>query len=168
MCHATTRTLNIQTSLSNSFLLIRHWNCSHSIKESLRISSVIIVSIRNFVILLNSQWVCLGQQLVKHVISRCAVASSSDDIIITALDAVHWTKTGWQAVTESTIRNTFRAAAFIHPDAEETSIDTTNSIDDFDEENTSDDISLALKISMHSSLMLILVDKVSVPVNLSR
>ena len=82
---------------------------------------------------------------MKHVISRCAVASSSDDIIITALDAVHWTKTGWQAVTESTIRNTFRAAAFIHPDAEETSIDTTNSIDDFDEENTSDDISLALK-----------------------
>ena len=90
------------------------------------------------------QGICLGQQLVKHVISRCAIATSSDDIVITALDAVHWTKTAWQAVTGSTIRNTFRTAGFIYPTTEEITSTTTNS-NDLDEENTGDDISIALK-----------------------
>ncbi|CAF4957098.1 unnamed protein product, partial [Rotaria socialis] len=50
------------------------------------------------------------QHLVKHVISRCALATSPDDIIITALDAVTWTKNAWESVTQLTIRNTFHMA----------------------------------------------------------
>ncbi|CAF1297874.1 unnamed protein product [Rotaria magnacalcarata] len=60
------------------------------------------------------------QQLVKHVIFRCAVANSSDDIVITALDAAHWTKNAWQAVTQSTICNTFRMAGFVNPNTQNT------------------------------------------------
>ena len=57
-------------------------------------------------------FIILGQQLVKHVISRCSIANSVDDIVITALDAVHWTKNAWKAVTQTTICNTFRKAGF--------------------------------------------------------
>jgi hypothetical protein len=53
--------------------------------------------------------------LVKHVIASVTAAMTADDINITALDAVHWIDTAWQAVTESTIRNTFRSAGFEMP-----------------------------------------------------
>ena len=46
------------------------------------------------------------------MISRCAVANSSDDIVITALDAVHWTISAWAAVTQLTISNNFQATGF--------------------------------------------------------
>ncbi|CAM4823844.1 unnamed protein product [Rotaria magnacalcarata] len=72
------------------------------------------------------------QQLVKLVILRCAVANSSDDIVITVLDAAHWTKNAWQAVTQSTICNTFRMAGFVNPNTQSESSDTmiNNSDDD--------------------------------------
>ncbi|CAF4932036.1 unnamed protein product, partial [Rotaria socialis] len=71
------------------------------------------------------------QQLVKHVILTCAIANSSDDIVITALDAAHWTKNGWQAVTQSTICNTFRMTGFVNPNTQhETSVTMVNNSDD--------------------------------------
>jgi hypothetical protein len=82
---------------------------------------------------------------VKHVISRCAVASSSDDIIITALDAVFWTKSAWEAVTQSTIRNTFQIAGFVHSKTQDTTSTTINNNKDSNEEIVTDDISTALK-----------------------
>jgi len=50
--------------------------------------------------------------LVKHVIASSTVAMTADDIKVTALDAVHCIDSAWNAVTETTIRNTFRAAGF--------------------------------------------------------
>lgn len=50
--------------------------------------------------------------LIKHVIASAAAAMTADDITITALDAVHWIDSAWQAVTDATIRNTFRSAGF--------------------------------------------------------
>ncbi|CAF4851692.1 unnamed protein product, partial [Rotaria socialis] len=72
------------------------------------------------------------QQLVKHVILSCDVANSCDDIVITALDAAHWTKNAWQAVTQSTICNTFRMTGFANPNTQSESSDTmiNNSDDD--------------------------------------
>ncbi|CAF3290529.1 unnamed protein product [Rotaria socialis] len=87
----------------------------------------------------------IGQYLVKHVLSRYAVATSSDDIIITALDAIHWTKRAWQAVTQSTICNTFRTASFVCSTIENVDNTTINSDSDSDEEILTNDISTALQ-----------------------
>ena len=46
-------------------------------------------------------------------IFRCP-ASSLDQVVITAHDAVYWIDAAWKNVTESTIRNTFRTAGFKH------------------------------------------------------
>ncbi|CAF2234405.1 unnamed protein product, partial [Rotaria magnacalcarata] len=70
------------------------------------------------------------QQLVKHVISRCTVATSTDEIFITVMDAVYWINDAWKSVTQSTINNAFKVAGFIH---------TNNQV-------TTDDLSI-LKIS---------------------
>ncbi|CAF3934434.1 unnamed protein product, partial [Adineta steineri] len=87
------------------------------------------------------------QQLVKHVISRCAVANSPDDIIITALDAIHWTKSAWEAVTQSTIINTFRKAGFLHSNTQRDISITTNDINDdnLNDEIITDDATAALQ-----------------------
>ncbi len=53
--------------------------------------------------------------LVKHVIANANVAMTADDIIITALDAVHWIACAWKEVTEESIRSTFRSAEFEKP-----------------------------------------------------
>lgn len=50
--------------------------------------------------------------LVKHVIANANAAMIADDINITALDAVNWIDSAWGAVTESSIKNKFRFAAF--------------------------------------------------------
>ncbi|CAF2706287.1 unnamed protein product [Rotaria sp. Silwood2] len=52
------------------------------------------------------------QYLVKHIICRCAVAKSCEDIVITVLDAVHWTNNAWKAVNQSTICNAFQTSGF--------------------------------------------------------
>lgn len=53
-------------------------------------------------------------RLVKHVISSCTLASTLDQVVITALDAIYWITAAWKDVTESTIRNTFCTAGFKH------------------------------------------------------
>ncbi|CAF2142131.1 unnamed protein product [Rotaria magnacalcarata] len=50
--------------------------------------------------------------LVKHTIANATVAMTADDINVTALDAVYWIDAAWSAVTEVSIRNTFRSAGF--------------------------------------------------------
>ncbi|CAF1535011.1 unnamed protein product [Rotaria sordida] len=87
----------------------------------------------------------IGQHLVKHVISRCALATSPDDIIITSLDAVTWTKNAWESVTQLTIRNTFRMAGFVHPNTQDTISGTIDNENDTNEETIIDDITTALK-----------------------
>jgi hypothetical protein len=87
----------------------------------------------------------LGQHLVKHVISRCAVANSSDDIVITALDAVHWTSSAWAAVTQSTINNTFQTAGFKSSLNQETAKALVDSENETEEETNADDASSALQ-----------------------
>ncbi|CAF4769574.1 unnamed protein product, partial [Rotaria sp. Silwood2] len=42
-------------------------------------------------------------------------AYSADDVVITALDAVCWIDFAWRSITESTLRNTFKAAGFEIP-----------------------------------------------------
>lgn len=81
------------------------------------------------------------------MISRCAVASSSDDVVITALDAVHWTSGAWTAVTHSTIINTFQTAGFKAAPNEEPAkalVDDDNEKAE-EEENNADDGSSALQ-----------------------
>jgi len=53
-------------------------------------------------------------RLVKHIIKRCTVALTPDQVIITALDAINWIEQAWKDVPESTIRNTFHKAGFQH------------------------------------------------------
>ncbi|CAF4543278.1 unnamed protein product, partial [Rotaria sp. Silwood2] len=50
--------------------------------------------------------------LVKHIIANATIATAADDINVTALDAVHWIDSAWSAVTEASIRNTFRSVGF--------------------------------------------------------
>ncbi|CAF4930887.1 unnamed protein product, partial [Rotaria sp. Silwood2] len=50
--------------------------------------------------------------LVKHIIANATVATTADDISVTALHAVYWIDAAWGAVTEVSIRNTFRSAGF--------------------------------------------------------
>lgn len=79
------------------------------------------------------------------MISRCAVASSSDDIFITALDAVHWTIGAWAAVTQLTISNTCQTTGFkpsLNQETTKTSVDSDNEVD---KETNSDDVSSALR-----------------------
>jgi hypothetical protein len=60
---------------------------------------------------------------------------------------VHWTKSAWQAVTQSTICNTFRTAGFFYPNTQgDTSITMNNNSDnDLDDEIITDDVSTALR-----------------------
>jgi hypothetical protein len=53
-------------------------------------------------------------RLVKRIISRCTLASTPDQVTITALDAVDWIATAWSDVTQPTIVNTFGKAGFQH------------------------------------------------------
>lgn len=53
--------------------------------------------------------------LIKHVIARSATAQSTNDIVVNALDAIHWIHSSWKSVTETTIRNTFLSAGFLRP-----------------------------------------------------
>ena len=64
-----------------------------------------------------------------------------NDIVITALHAVHRTKTAWEAVTLSTIRNTFRAANFVSA----TTDDTTNDDEESEEQTMTGELSTALQ-----------------------
>jgi hypothetical protein len=54
------------------------------------------------------------QKLVKHIIAQCTAARTVDQITVTALDAIKWIDLSWKDVTETTIKNTFRAAGFVH------------------------------------------------------
>ena len=56
------------------------------------------------------------RRLAKHIIRSCTLTSTLDQVIITALDSVHWIEQAWKDVTESTIRNTFRTAGFKYSD----------------------------------------------------
>lgn len=94
--------------------------------------------------LIYKHYIHSGQQLVKHVISRCAVAKSPDDIFITALDAVYWTKNAWEAVKQATISNTFQATGFIYSKNQDVN-DITSDDNDLNQEIINDDISTALK-----------------------
>ena len=79
------------------------------------------------------------------MISRCAVARSSEDIVITALDAVHWTSSAWAAVTQSTICNTFQKAGFKSPLNQETAKAMGDRDTETREETNPDDVSSALQ-----------------------
>ncbi|CAF5076321.1 unnamed protein product, partial [Rotaria magnacalcarata] len=46
----------------------------------------------------------------KHIIISAGVAVTTDDINITALDVVYWIQGACEAVSETTIRNTFKSA----------------------------------------------------------
>ncbi|CAF3372879.1 unnamed protein product [Rotaria socialis] len=81
------------------------------------------------------------KHLVKHIIARCTTAQTPDDIKITHLDAIYWIDAAWEAVTHTTIRNTFRVAAFkdkqhddittaTSNDTETSSTHSTKSMDD--------------------------------------
>ncbi|CAF4130639.1 unnamed protein product, partial [Rotaria magnacalcarata] len=50
--------------------------------------------------------------LVQHVIANANNVYASNDIVITALYAVCWIDSAWKFITETTLRNTFRQAAF--------------------------------------------------------
>ncbi|CAF1483864.1 unnamed protein product [Rotaria magnacalcarata] len=52
------------------------------------------------------------RHLVKHIIISAGVAVTTDDINITALDVVYWIQDACEAVSETTIRNTFKSAGF--------------------------------------------------------
>jgi hypothetical protein len=66
------------------------------------------------------------KHLVKYIIARCTTAQTVDDIKITPLDAIYWIDAGWKAVTDTTIRNTFRAAGFKDKQHDDTTIATSN------------------------------------------
>ncbi|CAF5063282.1 unnamed protein product [Rotaria magnacalcarata] len=52
------------------------------------------------------------RHLVKHIITSAGVAVTADDINITALDVVYWIQGVYEAVSETTIRNTFKSTGF--------------------------------------------------------
>lgn len=83
---------------------------------------------------------------MKHVISRCAIATSSDEIFITVLDAVHWINDAWYSVTQSTITNTFKSAGFIYPNNQVPTKDVINSDDDCNNPILIDDMSTSLRV----------------------
>lgn len=67
-----------------------------------------------------------------------------DDIIITALDAVHWAANAWNNVTGSTISKTFQIAGFVNPNNQPTAGVTNNDNDNLTE-IISDDALTALQ-----------------------
>ncbi|CAF1177590.1 unnamed protein product [Rotaria magnacalcarata] len=52
------------------------------------------------------------RHLVKHIIASASTAMTADDVNVTALDAVYWIQSAWETVTDTTIKNTFKAAGF--------------------------------------------------------
>jgi hypothetical protein len=66
----------------------------------------------------------------------CSIAQSADDISVNALDTIYWIDSSWRSVTETTIRNTFRSAGFVHPN----SALVMNDDPDEDEEKDDDDV----------------------------
>ncbi|CAF1209434.1 unnamed protein product [Rotaria magnacalcarata] len=50
------------------------------------------------------------RHLVKLIITGAGVAVTADDINITALDVVYWIQGACEAVSETTIRDTFKSA----------------------------------------------------------
>ncbi|CAF2109591.1 unnamed protein product [Rotaria magnacalcarata] len=52
------------------------------------------------------------RHLVKHIITSVGVVVTADDINITVLDVVYWIQGACEAVSETTIRNTFKSAGF--------------------------------------------------------
>ncbi|CAF5192215.1 unnamed protein product, partial [Rotaria magnacalcarata] len=52
------------------------------------------------------------RHLVKHIITSAGVVVTADDINITVLDVVYWIQGACEAVSETTIRNTFKSAGF--------------------------------------------------------
>ncbi|CAF1013162.1 unnamed protein product [Adineta ricciae] len=51
-----------------------------------------------------------------NIIASATAAMTADDITVTALDAVYWIDSVWKAVSESTIKSTFRSAGFTFDD----------------------------------------------------
>ncbi|CAF4522183.1 unnamed protein product, partial [Didymodactylos carnosus] len=64
--------------------------------------------------------------LVKYIIARCTIAQTSNDIKITPLDAIYWIDAAWKAVTDTTIRNTFRATGFTDIQHNDTTVATSD------------------------------------------
>ena len=52
------------------------------------------------------------QHLVHHIIGNTGVAQKFDNIIVTALDTLYWIQSAWEAVSQETIKNTFRSARY--------------------------------------------------------
>ncbi|CAF2124997.1 unnamed protein product [Rotaria magnacalcarata] len=50
--------------------------------------------------------------LAKYIITSAGVVVTADDINISALDVVDWIQGACKAVSETTIRNTFKSAGF--------------------------------------------------------
>lgn len=73
-------------------------------------------------------------RLVKRVINMCTLASTPEQVTISALDAVDWIAVAWKSVTQSTILNTFTKAGFQRHDpsnaADETEEGTCEVTDD--------------------------------------
>ncbi|CAF1308443.1 unnamed protein product [Didymodactylos carnosus] len=72
--------------------------------------------------------------LVKYIIERCTTVQTPNDEI-TPLDAIYWIDAARKAVTDTTIRNTFRAAGFTDKQHNDTTAatsptDSTEPIDD--------------------------------------
>ena len=72
------------------------------------------------------------------------MSNTADEIVITALDAVHWAANAWKAVTESTITRTFQTAGFIHSNDQQLASATTH-VDNVSAEVVPDDASIALR-----------------------
>ena len=72
------------------------------------------------------------------------MSNTADEIVITALDAVHWAANAWKAVTESTITRTFQTAGFIHSNDQQLASATTH-VDNVSAEFVPDDASIALR-----------------------
>ena len=53
--------------------------------------------------------------LVKHIIANISTAVTAADVTVTALDAVYWIDSAWEAVTAATIQKVFRLAGFENP-----------------------------------------------------
>ncbi|CAM4837137.1 unnamed protein product [Rotaria magnacalcarata] len=87
----------------------------------------------------------IGQYLVKHIISRCAVAQSCEDIVITALDAIYWTNNAWKAINQSTICNSFQTAGFKSSNIQSTTNAITDISTQLEQQADIDDISSALR-----------------------
>ncbi|CAM4832924.1 unnamed protein product [Rotaria magnacalcarata] len=87
----------------------------------------------------------IGQYLVKYIISRCAVAQSCEDIVITALDAIYWTNNAWKAINQSTICNSFQTAGFKSSNIQSTTNAITDISTQLEQQADIDDISSTLQ-----------------------